>query len=299
MLKLLERAYDRIREIYGTKHFIALFVLLVIISGAGLLIGAKYSAYIRKDPEYCNSCHLMQKVFSDWHNSDHKTVTCQQCHKLSVIEQDILLVKHIIYGKTKIPQKHGKQLPWESCGDCHWEQRSQGKDLPEKRYGHFRHDFVECFNCHPFVGHNFPYDVKACERCHRGKNVHGSGMEGLSCVDCHIFSLREGTEKNRVIPTRQRCMKCHERTMKDQFPASAPMARLECFECHNPHGAIKPADASCLGCHTKDLKDKGHLVHKAACKSCHKAHLWKADATKKLCSSCHPYRKPEGLFVRP
>ncbi|MBI5695434.1 MAG: NapC/NirT family cytochrome c [Nitrospirae bacterium] len=280
MLNSLEKIYDKIKDIYGPRHFAALLVLLLIISAAGFVIGMKYSKFIRQDPEYCNNCHLMEETYDDWRAGFHKTVTCQECHRLGVIEQNELLVKHVIYGTKDIPQKHGKKLPWESCGECHWEQKSQGMDKvegqpepkPQEAYGHYRHHFIECFNCHPFKKHDFPFDRDACARCHKDKSVHAAGMVGLSCVDCHIFSLREGTEKNRVIPTRQRCMNCHKESM---FPADAPMAKLECFDCHDPHGAIKPSDEKCRGCHAKDLTGKIHAGSKAACGTCHKAHTWK------------------------
>jgi len=297
MLDFLEKIYDRIKDVYGPKHFSALFILLVCISIAGFLIGFKYNKYIRQDPEYCNSCHLMEEAYANWRNSDHKTVTCQECHQLGVLEQNALLIKHILYGPKQGTQKHGKKLPWESCEKCHWEEKSQGKDLPEEAYGHYKHHFVECFNCHLFVGHNFPSDKQACVKCHREKKVHGEGMVGLSCVDCHIFSLREGTEKNRVIPTRQRCVNCHEKTMTEAFPTTGPMSSLECFECHNPHGAIKPDDKLCKNCHLKDLKGKGHVIHNVTpCKACHKAHTWKSGNAHPLCSSCHGFKDPSGIF---
>jgi len=298
MLNLLEKAYDKIKEVYGPKHFSALLILLIVISAVGFVIGIKYSKYIRKDPDYCNSCHLMQETYAQWRNSYHKTVTCQECHELGVIEQNSLLVKHIIYGSKNISQKHGKALPWENCEGCHWEQKTQGSGKPEEAYGHYRHHFVKCLNCHPFASHNFPFDSKACSKCHRGKEVHGAGMEGLACVNCHIFSAREGTEKNRVIPTRQRCLNCHKDSLKTSFSDSAPMASLECFECHKPHGAIKPDDALCIRCHMKDIGDKGHGLHKKSCSACHKAHLWKTEDNKRLCRACHAYRDPAGLFSK-
>jgi hypothetical protein len=295
MLNWLERTYDRIKKFYGPRHFAALVVLMFVVSAAGIAIGIKYTRYIQKNPDYCNSCHLMRGVYSEWASSDHKSVACQECHKLTVFEQDTLLIKHIIYGKTKIEENHGKKLPWESCSGCHWEQKTQGKEENVKSYGHFRHDFLECFDCHSFVGHNFPSDPNACARCHRGKKVHGAGMERLLCVDCHIFSLREGTERNRVIPTRQRCLGCHAK-VQEVFPTGSPMSKLECFACHDPHGEIKPKDSICTGCH-KDLTDKGHVVHvNAACSSCHKAHTWKVQDLKATCSSCHGYRDPSGVF---
>ena len=101
MLNLLEKIYDQIKKLYGPRHFVALVVLMFVVSAAGIAIGVKYTRYIRKDPEYCNSCHLMKGVFSEWASSDHKSVACQECHKLTVFEQDALLIKHILYGKTK------------------------------------------------------------------------------------------------------------------------------------------------------------------------------------------------------
>lgn len=295
MLNIIEKAYDKLRDIYGPRHFPALLALLLVISVAGLLVGVKYSRYIRGAPEYCNSCHLMHDTYTQWRESYHKTVTCQECHRLGLIEQNLLQVKYIIYGTKKTSQQHGKTIPWEACAECHWEQKQQGSGMPEEAYGHYRHHFVECFNCHPFSRHDFPPDIDACGRCHRTKEVHGAGMEGLSCVDCHIFSLREGTEKNRVIPTRDRCMGCHWKDRNLIFPENTPMAFMECFECHNPHDAIKPGDDLCRTCHEKDIADRGHEIHTAACKDCHKPHVWKADRTARLCSACHAAR-PAGIF---
>lgn len=297
MLKILEKAYDKIKDVYGPRHFTTLLGLLVIISVAGLIIGVKYSSYIRRSPEYCNSCHLMRGTFDQWRESHHKTVTCQECHKLGLIEQNMLQVKYVLYGTKSVSQEHGKTIPWESCAECHWEQGQQGSGKPEEAFGHFRHHFVECFNCHPMANHDFPPDKDACVRCHKTKEVHGVGMEGLSCVDCHIFSMREGTEKNRVIPTKARCMGCHSADPKLSLPDNAPMASLECFECHNPHGNIKPDDALCMSCHKTDTSDRGHALHKGGCAGCHKPHIWKTSGHRALCSGCHGYRDPS-VFSR-
>lgn len=297
MLKILEKAFDRVKEVYGPRHFTTLLALLVIISVVGLLVGVKYSRYIRRSPEYCNSCHLMHDTFTKWRDSRHSTVTCQECHQLGVIEQNMLQIKYVLYGTKETSQRHGKAIPWESCAGCHWEQGKQGSGKPEESFGHYRHHFVECFNCHPMQDHDFPPDKDACVRCHKAKEVHGAGMEGLSCVDCHIFSLREGTEKNRVIPTKDRCMGCHKNDPGFSFSQSAPMSSLECFECHNPHGAIKPDDALCTGCHKNDTADLGHAAHKARCTACHKAHTWTTPENRALCSGCHKYRDPE-IFSR-
>ncbi|HEY3348076.1 MAG TPA: NapC/NirT family cytochrome c, partial [Nitrospirota bacterium] len=286
MINIIEKVYDKLREVYGPKHFTALLGLVVIIAVVGFLIGLKYDRYIKNDPDYCNSCHLMKKQYDDWGVSDHKTVTCQQCHKLGTLEQNSLLIKTIIYGTTKVKQEHGRKLPWKSCADCHWELDKQGEDLSRQSFGHFRHKFLECLNCHPIANHNFPPDVSACSKCHRDKSVHGTGMKGLSCIDCHIFSMREGTERNRVIPTRKRCMRCHENTMSQDFPAGSPMLGLECFECHKPHSSIIPDDGLCLNCHGRKLKDMGHLVHNMACKTCHKPHGWTIKDPRVLCATC-------------
>ena len=60
------------------------------------------------------------------------------------------------------------------------------------------------------------------------------------------------------------------------------MVSLKCFDCHHPHGKIKPTDQDCFkNCHGNEAKVGQHNLHmnnaKLKCTDCHKAHRWEVE----------------------
>jgi hypothetical protein len=115
------------------------------------------------------------------------------------------------------------------------------------------------------------------------------GMEGLSCLKCHTYSA-----KVPKMITVERCLECHS-----DVPVKGSMASLKCYDCHHPHGKIKPTSQDCLKtCHGNEAKVGQHDIHmtkaKLNCLDCHKAHIWvvgKKEA-KNLCNRCHKLKDP-------
>lgn len=126
---------------------------------------------------------------------------------------------------------------------------------------------LSCVDCHSRKVHAFRPDEDACLRCHKDFKIHGRGMESVSCMTCHPFAAGKG---GKFIPDRDMCLSCHRNISVATFPAKAPMARLDCYECRKPHIHIKPVDEDCLRCHTKEV---------LTCKTVHR--------TTERCISCH------------
>lgn len=277
MLKLISKIVDKLENGLSQKEK-AIFVSLVLfISVMGIVLGVRYYHYIQKDPSFCSSCHLMEEAYTSWKLSGHRSIVCQYCHKLGVIEQNRLLVKYVFTTKRKTPEPHGSETPWMTCAICHWDEAVQGTLMVNKSTGHARHVFSEkldCKSCHSRKVHAFRPDETSCLRCHKDWKIHGEGMEDISCLRCHAFSPKK---QEAFIPDRNHCLSCHRKSLKTSFPDRVPMARLNCYECHNPHVRNTPGNEECLRCHTPEVLDL-KPVHASGkqCKSCHIPHRWSA-----------------------
>ncbi len=271
----------------------AIVLLLLLLSVIGGIVGFRYYKHTQEDPEFCASCHLMQETFKTWQVSKHRDFQCQVCHSMSIFEQNKLLISFVVKGTKSIKQDHGRIEPWKACKDCHTSEAAQGSVTLSNSYGHAQHVFmlnISCSKCHTGSLHAFSPNQQACSACHENKLVHGMGMEGLACLTCHSYS-----EKSPMMISNDRCMRCHK-----SIPLQGTMSSLKCFDCHHPHGEIKPSSKDCMKtCHGNEAKVGQHNVHmkKAGlnCLDCHKAHKWevgKAEA-KTLCTRCHALKDPD------
>lgn len=276
MFNFLSKIFDKLDQGLSAREKTLFISILLVISIIGIVLAVRYYGYIQKNPEFCNSCHLMEEAYSAWQQSGHRFIVCQDCHQLGIIEQNRLLVKFVFTTDRKTPEPHGNVTPWQTCTRCHWDEATkQGAISVNRSTGHARHVTVEklsCMDCHTRSVHAFRPDKQACLRCHRDWKIHGVGMEEASCMTCHPFSPKT---TGGFIPDRERCLSCHRKSPRASFPDKVPMARLTCYECHKPHNRIKPQDEDCLRCHTKEV-----LTAKAAhrsdkrCITCHVPHHW-------------------------
>lgn len=289
--KLLDRFMEKNRR--------ELFIILLLIAICGSIVGYRYYVYTRDDPQFCLTCHMMQESIVSWQKSRHWNVTCQTCHRMSFLEQNSLLLSYVAKGTTgPVGEKHGREAPWKSCKNCHLEGMAQGSVSVRRSYGHARHIFMEnisCDKCHSGKTHTFKPDLNACARCHVGKVVHGVGMEGLACLNCHNYG---GPEGGKMV-TDERCLKCHTGIRR----RGGPMSRLRCFDCHKPHDQIKFTSSDCVReCHAGEVNVGQHRLHmekaRLECLTCHKAHDWVVGKkqARGLCDRCHPLKDP-GTFI--
>ncbi len=278
MYKLIAKIFDKLERGLTPRDKIIIIALLLIISGLGIVLAHRYYTYIQKNPEFCNSCHLMEEAYRAWRLSGHRNIACQECHQLGLLEQNRLLIKFIFTTDRKTPEPHGNETPWKTCTRCHWDEAAQGSLTVNKSTGHARHVFMEkisCKDCHSSTVHSFRPEKEACLRCHKDWKVHGTGMEHISCLRCHAFSPKTQAP---FIPDRARCLTCHKKLSRNDFPTGVPMARLNCYECHNPHARIKPTNADCLRCHSPEVlaEKRVHRGTQRACTTCHRPHRWTA-----------------------
>jgi len=268
--------------------------LLLLLSVVGAVVGYRYYEHTREDPEFCASCHLMQEAFKTWQMSKHRDLQCQTCHAMSLLEQNRLFVSFVVQGEKSIKQAHGRIEPWNACKGCHITEAAQGSITLRKSYGHAQHVFMQrinCSKCHTGGGnlHAFAPNEKACSGCHTDKMIHGMGMEGLSCLKCHSYG-----EKVPKMTSNERCLTCHK-----NLPLVGTMSSLKCFDCHHPHGRLKPLSRDCLKmCHGNEARVGQHDLHMKKtdmeCLDCHKAHKWSVGKkeAKNLCNRCHKLKDP-------
>ncbi len=274
--------------------------LVLLLCAIGAVTGWKYFKYIKSDPAFCSLCHLTEEGYASWERSEHFTLTCQQCHKMTVIEGNKLLLGFYVKGDKEVKQDHGRKSPWESCITCHNREAAQGSITFRNSYGHARHVFmksISCDNCHRGKLHDMTVDSVNCRTCHTDKLVHGMGTVGMVCLNCHNFTSKE---KNFI--SSKRCFGCH-----DNVPAKGVMSALACHKCHHPHTKLRIESSDCLGtCHSSEAKVGQHGLHmegKASleCLDCHKPHEWVVEEKNAsgLCDKCHKLKDPVSFIYYP
>ncbi|HEB76469.1 MAG TPA: hypothetical protein ENJ04_08980 [Nitrospirae bacterium] len=304
------------------KIIIAVLLLVIIVGGG--VVAFKFYDFTQNNPKFCISCHLMKPAYDAWQKSEHTGINCHECHHLSIPEQNKLLITFVLHRPKSVPPRHGKVIvPWKYCVECHWEKSEKypkAKKINNSMM-HAKHYFmekIECSKCHGYVVHKFTPEERFCLRCHKGKEVHGVGMEGLACLNCHTDRTVD------LRPGRKKCLFCHgseevrkeliaDNTIDVQFflpgketiskadkidvPKDAPM-QFYCYKCHKPHAEIMPAYGTCLSCHPRILNVGMHKMHVQTmgieCKTCHKPHSWRVtkEQAQTTCTQCHGYREP-------
>lgn len=306
----------------AAKAIIAILIL-VSITGASITAYTTYN-FTQNDPSFCNSCHIMNESYDAWQKSEHAGINCHECHHLSVAELNALMVSAFIKRTEKVPVRYGKVIvPWKYCVSCHWEENEHYPEVKKINNStlHARHYFmekIECSKCHGYRLHKFNLEERYCINCHEGKVVHGKGMGGLACLNCHTDRTPD------MLPGPNKCLYCHgdetvremlvlddtidvkyfqpseelvKKATKIERPANAPM-QFFCYQCHQPHEQIRPDYGTCMSCHAKVVNVGRHKLHIQTvgleCTECHKPHSWRVsiEQAKTLCAECHDYVDP-------
>ncbi|MGC2424124.1 MAG: cytochrome c3 family protein [Nitrospirota bacterium] len=323
--------FKAFKEGLTIKAVAALAAVVLILLSAGGYGAYRLWDYKENNPSFCTGCHLMSEAFHKWSVSEHKGVNCHECHHLTLMEQNQLMVSLVLHNPKVVPARHGKVIvPWEYCVKCHWETNPKYPNAPNisdspVHAKHFFSEKLECSGCHGYRLHQFTVEPRFCVKCHP-HNAEVHGMEGMACLACH-------TDKTASLkPNRDKCLTCHgndeqrariaaePKTVDTRhftatadeiaiasklttFPADGAM-KFDCNMCHKPHGKLKlSAPADCLPCHRNIMTTGKHAAHLSMglkCFDCHKAHLWKV--TKEMgksakCTQCHGPVDPANFLL--
>ncbi len=216
----------------------------------------------------CLSCHESNRALAFWDSGRHKLndVTCSNCHSIHGTPKGFneKLVK--ANGPTPSPYVNTvRQLQYETCNQCHKEQRSQ---ILKPSHHPIVEGKVKCSDCHNPHGSLSPAMIKndtvndLCTTCHadkRGPYIAEHPPVSENCLNCH---LTHGSNHNKLLTERlpNLCQDCHQGAshlgtiwnQKDTFVGgggyNAP-----------PPGTVAPTilangprfiGRSCLNCHT-------------------------------------------------
>ncbi len=270
-------------------------IALVAVVGLFGYGGSQVFNYSQNDPNFCRSCHTMEKAWQRWSTSEHRNINCHSCHEQSPIESMNLVVEYALNNPDRVVKHAG--ISDEACLECHDDHKSRWFQVADTagHKVHFEEENISCVKCHSTSIHRFAPSAEVCKVCHSEQTMKVTQMAQTHCLDCHQF-LRED---NPLRPTRQTCLECHlnQTQAKVTWPANAPM-QYECSQCHKPHQAEAPV-MNCVSCHQNTPTQALHAktTHsKSTCQTCHQPHQWKVES-RDSCTTCHAEKKNHNVGI--
>lgn len=147
-----------LRKLYRLKRVILASAVGIAIGIAGYtFVYAKGTSYLSNDPSACANCHVMERQYSAWMKSSHRSVAV--------------------------------------CNDCHTPPGLAGKYYTKGLNG-FWHSFYFTTGTYPDNLHiterNRGVTEQACRKCHdtmvdsiEGHGAHFGDIGEVSCIRCH------------------------------------------------------------------------------------------------------------------
>jgi hypothetical protein len=295
----------------GAKIALGTAAAVVLLTAAG--VGAVSWNYMQHDNSFCSGCHVMAPSFGRFQTSEHKDLSCHDCHQQPLTASMRQLYLWVLDRPEEIGP-HAK-VPTERCAECHiQEQPDSVWQRISATAGHRLHlesdssalRDVQCVTCHGLTVHQFVPADSTCGQssCHQETEIRLAGMRDqtdLHCTLCHQFtapvSEQTGLDTSRalLVPRELECLGCHEmRERLADFDPEAEPHDAVCGTCHNPHEQETPAAAfetcGASGCHARaDTITPFHRGLRPGvlqdCATCHKAHTWHVESGQ--CLTCH------------
>lgn len=300
------RLWNRAREL--AVQWTGRIFVLGLFGTAAFAVVLATAVHETAQPEFCNSCHIMEPYYHSWQTSGHKDVGCIECHyepgAVETLEGKFQALSQLAKYVTRT---HGTK-PWADVSDascersgCHSTRTLEGriafggvtfdhrKHLLESRSGRK----LRCTSCH----------------AQNELDQHMSVSESV-CFTCHFMPDDQG----RIPEETSDCRLCHETPRGEilvdgvAYRHEEYLARgVDCRECHASvvEGTGTVRKERCSSCHTDPrqiarigeaefLHDQHVLGRKVECFQCHDeirhGSLSKpplASAASEGCGSCH------------
>lgn len=294
------------------RRVILLFLGVIFIIVIAAIIS---SEWYTGQPEFCGSCHIMKRYYTQWAKSKHgeKGIACIDCHyapgekmkpksKFKGLGQ---LFSYLATKDTEV-QKRAK-VPDISCtaSGCHPKNEEflnkKLKFTEKVSYVHKTHEDkiiegqkLHCDTCHQHITGEKHFEVPkvACFLCHF-KNTKFN-EERAKCSHCHEVPTKPLQKKE---PQPGAKIITHQTIEKDKVP---------CESCHyylvQGEGLIKKEN--CFNCHEysiemlkkaedeKLMHDRHVAEQNAHCFECHEPIMHNEtdflDPVRLNCAGCHP-----------
>src|SRR5437764_8652077 len=104
-------------RLWQRRWFRITVIALAVTIPCAALAGVQGFHYVRTNPKFCVSCHLMEDAADKWRHSAHKDVSCQTCHRADIFEEMKLGYGSYIERKQEVGP-HAK-VPKTVCMECH------------------------------------------------------------------------------------------------------------------------------------------------------------------------------------
>jgi len=264
-----------------TSILVRTSLMLLVIGLAVLVPTTALTIEYTAQPEFCNSCHIMEPYYESWASSSHANVSCIECHyepgTLETVEGKFKALSQL----SKYVTRTQGTKPWAEVSDqscmrsgCHSVRMLEGTlEFGRVKFDH-RHHLLESRR-----GRRL-----RCTSCH-SQIVQGDHVTVTDsvCFMCHFMP------KDGKMPETSDCRMCHGPPTEEIEVAGAPfdhadyLARgVDCRECHDPvvEGEGLVRRERCHSCHgeighierigeTAFLHEMHVTEHKVECSECH------------------------------
>ena len=275
--RVLRRAWDTLVTWAGRLFVLGLF-------GTAGLTAITYTAIQHTaQPDFCNSCHIMEPYFASWQNSSHAQVGCIECHyepgSVETLEGKFKALSQL----AKYVTRTQGTKPWAEVSDsscmrsgCHSVRLLDGPVAFGQIDFDHRHHLLEsrrgrrlrCTSCHTQMAQDqhISVDKSVCYMCHFMPDGEGERVANLSdCESCHgapeqpiVVDGRE-FEHAGYVARGVDCRECHDPVIE----GDGKVRRERCHSCHGEAGHIERIGETAF------LHEMHVTEHKVECFECH------------------------------
>ena len=264
-------------------HWASGAFILGLFAIAALSLALYGTVHHTAQPEFCNTCHIMEPYYKSWQASSHKDVACIECHyepgALETLEGKFKALSQL----AKYVTRTAGTKPWAEVSDqscmrsgCHSVRMLDGTvPFGNVSFNH-RHHLLEsrrgrrlqCVTCHSQIvqGQHIAVTSSVCFTCHFMPGKAGEFPEQTgNCMLCHGPPKSDVVVEGRPFqhgPFVERgvaCRECHDPVVQ----GDGAVRKERCHSCHAETGRIERIGETAF------LHEMHVTKHKVECFECH------------------------------